>query len=54
MTRTISDSERLTQLSLNKKLQELKQKEKDNEELRRIHKGVAKTLPEMKISIIFT
>ena len=33
--KTISDSERLTQLSLNKKLQELKQKEKDNEELRK-------------------
>lgn len=33
MTRTISDSERLTQLSLNKKIRELKQKEKDVEEL---------------------
>lgn len=29
MTRTISDSERLTQLSLNKKIMELKQKEKE-------------------------
>lgn len=33
MTRTISDSERLTQLSLNKKIQELKQKEKELKEL---------------------
>jgi predicted RNase H-like nuclease (RuvC/YqgF family) len=31
--KTISDSERLTQLSLNKKIQELKQKEKEIQEL---------------------
>lgn len=33
MIKHISDWERLTQLTLNKKLKELKQKEKDNEEL---------------------
>ena len=33
MTRTISDWERLTQLSLNKKIQELKEKEKEIQEL---------------------
>ena len=51
MTRTISDWERLTQLSLNKKIQELKQKEKEIQELENTIEALNKKLEENKETI---
>ena len=49
--KTISDSERLTQLSLNKKIQELKQKEKEIQELENTIEALNMRLEENKETI---
>ena len=49
--KTISDSERLTQLSLNKKIQELKQKEKEIQELEDTIEALNSRLEENKETI---
>ena len=51
MAKQVSDWERFTQLTLNKKLQELKQKEKECEALKQTIKSLEERLEENKETI---